>query len=76
LYGKLSKCSLYQYKIHYLVHIISSEGITMDPVKVEAIMECLAPKNVHEVLSFMGLSGYYRQFVEGFSKITKLITKL
>jgi hypothetical protein len=46
LYGKLSKCSFYQSKIHYLGHVISDEGIVMDPTKVEAIMEWPAPTNV------------------------------
>jgi hypothetical protein len=46
LYGKLSKCSFYQSKIHYLGHVISGEGIIMDSTKVEAIMEWLAPTNV------------------------------
>jgi hypothetical protein len=54
LYGKLSKCSFYQSKIHYLGHIISSEGITVDPTKVEAIMEWTTPTNIHEVCKFMG----------------------
>jgi hypothetical protein len=60
LYGKLSKCSFYQSKIHYLGHVISGKGIIVDPTKVEAIMECLALTNVPEVRSFMGLEGYYR----------------
>jgi hypothetical protein len=76
LYAKLSKCSFYQSKIHYLGHVISSEGIAMDPTKVEAIMEWPTPTNVMEVCSFMGLAGYYRWFVEGFSKIANLITEL
>jgi hypothetical protein len=76
LYGKLSKCSLYQSKIPYLGHIISGEGIVVDPVKVEAIMEWITMTNVHEVCSFMGLARYYRRFVEGFSRIAKLITEL
>jgi hypothetical protein len=46
LYGKLSKCSFYQSRIHYLGHVISDEGIAMDPAKVEAIMEWPAPTNV------------------------------
>jgi hypothetical protein len=56
LYGKLSKCSFYQSKIHYLGHVISSEGITMDAAKVGAIMEWPTPMNVPEVCSFMGLA--------------------
>ena len=46
LYAKLSKCSFYQRKIHYLGHIISEEGIVMDPEKVEAIREWSVPRNV------------------------------
>jgi hypothetical protein len=66
----------YQSRIHYLGHVISGEGIAMDPAKVEAIMEWPAPTDVTEVHSFMGLVGYYRWFVEGFSKIENPITEL
>jgi hypothetical protein len=76
MYGKLSKCSFYQSKIHYLGHVISGKGIVVDPAKVEAIMEWPAPTNVPEVCSFMGLARSYRRFVEGFSKIANSITEL
>jgi hypothetical protein len=76
LYRKLSKCSFYQSRIHYLGHVISGEGIIMDLAKVEAIMEWPVPTNVTKVHSFMGLAGYYQQFVEGFSKLANPITEL
>jgi hypothetical protein len=76
LYRKLSKCSFYQSRIHYLGHVISNEGITVDPAKVEAIMEWPEPTNVPEVRSFMGLVRYYQRFVERFLKIENLIMEL
>jgi hypothetical protein len=66
LYGKLSKCSFYQTKNHYLGYVISGDGIAVDPAKVEDIMEWPPSTNVPEVHNFMGLAGYYRQFVKGF----------
>jgi hypothetical protein len=56
LYGKLSKCSCYQSRIHYLGNVISDKGIVVHPVKVEAIMKCPALTNVPKVRSFMCLS--------------------
>ena len=76
MYAKLRKCDFYKDKIHYLCHIISYEGISMDLEKIEAIMNWPTPKNVTDVRSFMGLAGYYRSFIEGFSKVAHTITSL
>ena len=73
IYAKLSKCDFYKDKIHYLGHIISEEGISMDPEKIEAIMNRPTPRNLTDVRSFMGLAGYYRRFIEGFSKVAHSI---
>ena len=57
-------------------HIISDQGILMDPTKVEAMLNWEAPKSVMEIRSFLGLAGYYRRFIEGFSRIAAPLTKL
>jgi hypothetical protein len=69
LYAKLSKCYFYQKQIHYLGHIISEQGITVDPEKIEAIRGWPTPSIVSDIISFMGLDGYYRRFIVGFSNI-------
>ena len=57
-------------------HIISDEGISVDPEKIQAIMNSSTPRNVTVVRYFMGLVGYYRRFIEGFSKVAHVITYL
>jgi hypothetical protein len=74
LYAKLRKYSSYQNIIHYLGHIISEEGIAVGPEKIEASKGWTSPKNVTKVRSFMGLVGYYRSFIVGFSIIAHPIT--
>ena len=56
--------------------MVSADGISVDPQKIEAILDWKPPTNVTEVRSFLGLAGYYRKFVEGFSKIATPLTKL
>ncbi|GKB29661.1 putative reverse transcriptase domain-containing protein [Tanacetum coccineum] len=76
LYAKFSKCEFWLSKVAFLGHIVSAEGITMDPAKVEAITKWPRPTSVTEVRSFLGLAGYYRRFVEGFSRLALPLSKL
>ena len=76
LYAKLSKCQFWLDRVAFLGHVISAEGVSVDPQKIEAVVNWKPPKNVSEVRSFLGLAGYYRKFVEGFSKIVAPLTKL
>ncbi|GJS07936.1 putative reverse transcriptase domain-containing protein [Tanacetum coccineum] len=57
-------------------HVIDSEGIHVDPAKIESIKDWTSPKSPTEIHQFLGLAGYYRRFIEGFSKIAKPMTKL
>jgi len=74
--AKFSKCEFWLEKISFLGHVISKEGITVDPKKIEAVVDWERPTNVHEIRSFLGLAGYYRRFVEGFSKLFGPLTAL
>ena len=76
LYAKLSKCQFWLDSVAFLGHIISAEGVSVDPQKVEAILNWKPPTSVTEIRSFLGLAGYYRKFVEGFSKIATPLTRL
>eukprot|EP00253_Pinus_taeda_P017986 PITA_17986 len=76
LYAKFSKCDFFKEEIQYLGHVITKEGITVDQEKIKAIMDWPVPKDVADVRSFMGLAGYYRRFVEGFSRVAFPITSL
>ena len=59
----------------FLGHVISADGVSVDPQKIEAVVNWKPPKNVSEIRSFLGLAGYYRKFVEGFSRIEAPLTK-
>ncbi|POO01353.1 hypothetical protein TorRG33x02_026600, partial [Trema orientale] len=63
-------------EVKFLGHVISHEGISVDPAKIEVVLEWERPRNVTEVRSFLGLAGYYRRFVQDFSRIALPLTKL
>ena len=76
LYDKLSKYQFWLDNVAFLGHIFSAEGVSVDPHKVEAILNWKPPTSVTEIKSFLGLAGHYRKFVEGFSKIASPLTRL
>src|SRR6266511_2123677 len=76
LYAKFSKCEIFKQKVEYLGHYISSEGISVDLRKVNAVKEWPMPSNVSELRSFLGLTSYYRKFIKSFSIIAAPLTML
>jgi hypothetical protein len=76
LYAKFSKCEFWLTKVQILGHMVSSEGISVDPSKVWEVLDWKPLRTMHLVCSFLNLPGYYRRFIPNFSKIAKPITDL
>lgn len=76
LYAKLSKCEFWLKEVYFLGHIISQGGVSVDPSKVKDVLSWKTPQNILDIRSFLGLTGYYRRFIQGFSKIAKSMTEL
>jgi hypothetical protein len=76
LYAKFSKCEFLIKEVPFLGHVVSPEGIAVDPSKVKEVLDWKPPMTVSEVRSFLGLAGYYRRFIQNFSKMAKPVTEL
>ena len=76
LYAKFSKCEFWLDSVKFLGHTISSEGISVDPTKVQEVMDWKPPTSVHQIRNFLGLAGYYRRFILDFSRIAKPMIEL
>jgi uncharacterized protein YihD (DUF1040 family) len=76
LYAKFSECEFWLDSVKLLGHAISKDGISVDPRKVQEVMDWKPPKSVHQIRSFFRLAGYYRRFIPDFSRIAKPMTEL
>jgi hypothetical protein len=76
LYAKFNKCEFWMEKVAFLGHVLSAEGMAVDPSKVESVTKWEQPLNVTDIRSFLGMAGYYRRFIENFSNIASLMTEL
>jgi hypothetical protein len=75
-YAKRSKCTFGKDEVEYLGHIISKEGVKVDPKKIKAIIEWSKPKSISKLRGFMGLTGYYRRFIKNYAHIIAPLTNL
>ena len=76
MYAKASKCEFWLKEVKFLGHVVSENGVSVDPSKIEAIMDWEQPKSVFEIRIFLGLAGYYRKFIKDFSRLVAPMTKL
>lgn len=73
---KLSKCNFFQKRVEYLGHVVSADGVSMDPDKVAVVRDWMQPCNLAELRSFLGFASYYRRFIAGFSTMASPLNRL
>ena len=76
MYAKFSKCEFWLTEVRFLGHVVSASGVSVDPEKVEAMISWERPKSIFKIRSFLGLAGYYKIFIEDFSRIAAPMTRL
>jgi hypothetical protein len=76
VWAKAEKCRFFQNSVDFLGYIVSQDGVSMDPAKVNTILERKPPRNVKDVQVFLGFANFYRKFIKGYSKITEPLTRL
>jgi len=76
IYSKSRKWEFWLDRVHFLGHVVTMDGISMDLAKVEVIVNWPRPTTMIEVMSSLGMTGYYKRFVEGFTKLALPITRL
>ena len=76
LYAKCSKCKFWLTEVRFLGHVVSASSVSVDPKMVEVVMSWERPKSVFEIRSFLGLVGYYRRFIEDFSRLATPMMRL
>ena len=76
LYAKFSKCEFWLNSVSVLGHVVSKDGVMVDPSKIETVRNWVRPTNVSEIRSFVGLASYYHRFLKGYSSIASQLTTL
>ena len=76
LYLKATKCNLFLERVAFLGHIVTADGLQVDPLKISTVKEWPTPRNIKDVQAFLGLANYYRRFILRFSELAAPMTKL